>query len=360
MAGSASSTARSRSAAASCLFRLVDGGIGLLAGRVIDDLGVGLDTGDVVADLVDPVVLAGVFEEVLLPPPGLQPGQDLRRARAGIRGQDLQGDLAVLEQGELPGFAVVLELDGFLCPGDLPPPPADGDGSDDREHGRDGQRRPPVADPVHVLLPAVPEHLRIRAAAVEPEHDRRARRRGLLQFRQRLGQRDRQPGRLPGHEAHRPPVMRGDVGVRAAPFRLAALVVPALGDRLGAGVGDEMVIDVVHPGGDRVRRPASPGRPSPAAPADRAASAIAASAGRRVRRCGSTASPASGPAHDAVRCLTCSIVSAPSAKHMLVTDSSATSPDRYPPVPRPAPAADSSTCPAPARAVYACSSIAPA
>ena len=51
---------------------------------------------------------------------------------------------------------------------------------------------------------------------------------------------------------------------------------------------------------------------------------------------------------------------APSAKHMLVTDSKATSANRYPAAPRPAPAADSSTCPAPARAVNAYSSIAPA
>ena len=210
------------------LFCLVDGGIGLLAGRVVDDLGVGLDAGDVIADLVDAVVLAGVLEEVLLPPPRLQPGQDLRRAGVKVRGQDLQHHLAVLEQRELPGLAVVLELDFLLGPGDLARAAAGGDRGDDREHGRDGQRRPPVADPVHALLAAVPEHLRIRAAPVEPQHDPRARRRGLLQLRQRLGQRDRQPGRLPGHEAHRPPVMRGDVGVRAAPFRLAALVVPAL------------------------------------------------------------------------------------------------------------------------------------
>ena len=77
---------------------------------------------------------------------------------------------------------------------------------------------------MHALFLAVPEHLCIRAAAVEPEHDLRDRRRGLLQLGQRLGQRDRQPGRLAGHEAHRPPVMRGDVGVRAAPFGLARLL----------------------------------------------------------------------------------------------------------------------------------------
>ena len=47
--------------------------------------------------------------------------------------------------------------------------------------------------------------------------------------------------------------MRGHVGVRAASFCPAPLVVPALGDRLGAGVGDEVVIDVVHAGDHRVR-----------------------------------------------------------------------------------------------------------
>ena len=176
----------------------------------------------------------------------------MRRAGIKVRGEDLQGDLPVLEQRDLPGLPVVLDLDGLLSPGDLAGTAAAGDGGDDRQARRDRQRRPPVADPVHVLFPAVPEHLRIRAAAVEPEHDRRARRRGLLQLRQRLRQGSGQPGRLPGHEAHRPPVMRGHMGVRAAPFRLAALVVPALRDRLGAGVGDEMVIDVVHAGGDRV------------------------------------------------------------------------------------------------------------
>ena len=106
---------------------------------------------------------------------------------------------------------------------------------------------------MHLLVAAVPEHLRIRPAPVEPHHDLRAGPGGLRQLRQRPGEGGRQAGRLAGHEAHRPPVMRGDVGVRAAPFRLAALVVPALGYGLGAGVGDEMVIDVIHPGQDRVR-----------------------------------------------------------------------------------------------------------
>src|SRR5258708_2977600 len=55
--------------------RLAHRGGGGLAGRVADDLGVRLDAGEVVADLVYPVVLAGVLQEVLLPPPGFQPGQ---------------------------------------------------------------------------------------------------------------------------------------------------------------------------------------------------------------------------------------------------------------------------------------------
>ena len=43
------------------------------------------------------------------------------------------------------------------------------------------------------------------------------------------------------------------MGVRAASLGAAALVVPALADRLGAGIGDEMVIDVIHPRDHRVR-----------------------------------------------------------------------------------------------------------
>ena len=123
-----------------CLFCFADGGVGLLAGRVINDLGVRLDAGDVVADLVYPVVLRGVLEEVLLPPPGLQPGQDLRRAGIKVRGEDLQGDLPVLEQRDLPGLAVVLDLHGLLGPGDLAGLAAAGDGGDDRQARRDRQR----------------------------------------------------------------------------------------------------------------------------------------------------------------------------------------------------------------------------
>ena len=235
------------------LLRVADGGVRLVAGGVADQLGVRLDAGQVVADLVYAVVLAGVPEEVLLPPPGLQPGQDVRRAGAEVRGQDLQGDPAVLEQGDLPGLAVVLELHRLLGPGDLPGPAGVGDGGDDGQRRGDGERGAPVGDPVHLLVAAVREDLRVGAAAVEADHDRRARAGGLLQFRQRFGQRDAEPGGLPGDETHRPPVVRGDVGVRAALLRPAALVVPAFRDRLGPGIGNEVVIDVVHAGGHRVR-----------------------------------------------------------------------------------------------------------
>ncbi len=51
------------------LLRVPDGGVGLVAGRVADQFRVRLDGGEVVADLVYPVVLAGVLEEVLFPPP---------------------------------------------------------------------------------------------------------------------------------------------------------------------------------------------------------------------------------------------------------------------------------------------------
>ena len=210
------------------LLRVADGGGGGLAGRVIHDLGVRLDAGEVVADLVDPVVLAGVLQEVLLPPPGLQPGQDVRRARLKVGGEDLQGDPAVLEQRDLPGLPVVLDLHGLLGPGDLPGPAAVCDRGDDRQHDRDGQRCPPVGHPVHVLAAAVREDLRVGAAPVEPEHDPRAGPGGFPQLGQRLGQRDAEPGGFPGHEAHRPAVMRGDMGIGAAPLSAAPLVIPAL------------------------------------------------------------------------------------------------------------------------------------
>ena len=119
---------------------------------------------------------------------------------------------------------------------------------------------------------------------------------GFLQLRQGLRQRDGQPGRRAGHEAHRPPVVGGDVRVRPAFLRPAPLVVPALADRFRPGVGDEVVIDVVHAGGHRVRVQHRLGEQPPAAPAGRRASAIAASRGRSVRSAGRAASPASGPA----------------------------------------------------------------
>jgi hypothetical protein len=51
------------------LLRVADGGVRVVAGGVADQLGVRLDAGQVVADLVYAVVLAGVLEKVLFPPP---------------------------------------------------------------------------------------------------------------------------------------------------------------------------------------------------------------------------------------------------------------------------------------------------
>jgi hypothetical protein len=85
---------------------MADRRVRFLAGRIRDDLAVGLDGGEVVADLIDAVVLAGVFEEVLLPPPRLQPAQQVSRARVLVAGQDLQDRAAVLEEGELAGLPV--------------------------------------------------------------------------------------------------------------------------------------------------------------------------------------------------------------------------------------------------------------
>ena len=104
-----------------------------------------------------------------------------------VGGQDLQGDVTALEQGDLPGVAVVLELHRLLGPGDLAGPAAVGDRCDDRQRRGDGERGAPVGDPVHLLAAAVREDLRVGAAAVEPEHDLRAGPGGFLQLGQRCG-----------------------------------------------------------------------------------------------------------------------------------------------------------------------------
>ena len=82
-------------------------------------------------------------------------------------------------------------------------------------------------------------------------------------------------------------------------------------------------------------RRASPPRTATAAPAGRSRRRSLASSGRSARSPGSAGRPASGPASAAARCLNCSVVAAPSAKHMLTAVSSATSPG--PPAARPAP-----------------------
>ena len=71
------------------LLRVADGGVRLVAGGVADQLGVRLDAGQVVADLVYAVVLAGVLED---PPPrtsartGCPPGRR-RSPRSGSAGR---------------------------------------------------------------------------------------------------------------------------------------------------------------------------------------------------------------------------------------------------------------------------------
>src|ERR1039457_4738113 len=196
------------------------GGVpGSLAGRVINDLGVGLDGGGVVADLVDSVVRGRIFEEVLLAPPGLEPVQDV--GGAGIK--------------------------------------------------VGGEGRAAVGDPVDVLVAAVAEHLRVGAAPVESEHDLRAGAGGPLQLGQGQGQGHGQAGRLAGDKAHGPAVGGGDVGVGVSFLGPAPLVVPALPDRLGPRIGDEVVIDVVdagqrrgggeHRGGERGLQRGRVGRP---------------------------------------------------------------------------------------------------
>ena len=210
-----------------------------------------------------------------------------------------------------------------------------------------------VGDPVHVLLAAVREDLRVGAAAVEPDHDRRATAGGFLQLGQRLRQGDGQPGRFPGHEAHRPPVVGGDVGVRAAPSARPRLLFHPFSARLGAGVGDEVVIDVIHPG-QPGRRPASPRRTSAAPAADRCDPRSRPAAGAASAPGSGTARPRP-PFSAPGRCLNCSAVAAPSAKHRLTADSSATSPGRAS-----SPAAACRISPAPARVPNACGSIAPA
>ena len=112
------------------------------------------------------------------------------------------------------------------------------------------------------------------------------------------------------------------MGVGPALLRLAALVVPALRHGPGPSVRHEVIIDVVHPRGDRVRLEIALANMACSASGS-VASAIDASRGRRVRTSGSTASlasPASGPAASAVRCLNCSIVAAPSSNPMLLAD----------------------------------------
>ena len=74
----------------------------------------GADVHPVVGQRVDAVVRGGVLEHVLDPPAGPQPAQQGRAGGGGVAGQHLQDGRVVLEQGELAGGAVTLDLDGLV------------------------------------------------------------------------------------------------------------------------------------------------------------------------------------------------------------------------------------------------------
>jgi len=64
------------------------------------------------------VVGGQVLERVLDPPAAAQPGQQRRRGRGEIAGEDLQHRGVVFEQGELPRRAVAVDLDHVVGQGD--------------------------------------------------------------------------------------------------------------------------------------------------------------------------------------------------------------------------------------------------
>ena len=119
IAGSASVAARPRSAAARSFSASRTAALPSLRAGLYCDLRVRLDVCGVVADRRRCRSWRRRTRVVAPPPPRLQPAQQRGRARIEVRGQDLQDDPAVLEQGDLPGFTVVLELHVLLGPGDV-------------------------------------------------------------------------------------------------------------------------------------------------------------------------------------------------------------------------------------------------
>lgn len=87
---------------------------GGLAGGVWNEVAVVFELGVVAREPVDAVVVFEVFEEVLDPPPAAEPGQQRRGGRGGVAGEHLQDGGAVLEKGDLPALAVILERDRFI------------------------------------------------------------------------------------------------------------------------------------------------------------------------------------------------------------------------------------------------------
>src|SRR5664280_1324565 len=88
---------------------------------------------------------------------------------------------------------------------------------------------------------------------VEPQQHRDVRADHRPQLGQHPGQGRAEPGRLTGPEHHGPAAGIDQQRVVPAGPRVAAFGVPALGDRPGAGVGHEVVIDEVHAVPGRVR-----------------------------------------------------------------------------------------------------------
>ena len=233
--GLVSRVASSRSAAARAAWPGAAGRGGLALG-VGDQVVIVFGAGVVIGQPVDAVVGFKVFEQVLDPPAAAQPGQQRRRGRGGVAGEDLQHRVAVFEQGDLPGLAVVLDGHGLI--GQVQhlggPAVAAGGPEPARRGGHGGERGAPPGDPVGVLLADGAEGDRVGAAPVEPEHDLRVLAEHLAQLGQDAGQGGGKPGRLAAGEGHRPAPVVGDHGVGAAGLGVAALGVPALRDGLGA------------------------------------------------------------------------------------------------------------------------------
>jgi hypothetical protein len=114
---------------------------------------------------------------------------------------------------------------------------------------------------VRARFPAGGEHRRVSPAPVEAQQDRGIRAEYLPQLPEYPGQVGGQPGRFTGGEDQGPAAGVHHQGVVAPGLGVAAFGVPALGDRTGAGVGHEVVVDEVnrigarigrqHPGGER-------------------------------------------------------------------------------------------------------------